>query len=138
MDRRKLVMALALGTTALVLPGRPALAQADVTLSGSDSNAGTLDLSSGSYTLWSLLDGSTSSTTTTNPDGSTTMTYGGIAITTPEGDNSKNSVLHDYVLATNSSGQQSLVSLGEIDPNFVGATASGNDVLSVSGSTAWI
>jgi hypothetical protein len=137
MDQRKFLLALALGTASVALSGQSALAQADVTLSGPDTNAGTLNLSPGdTYSLWGLLGGSTTSTTTTNPDGSTTMTYGDISVTTPAGDNSKNSILHDYLLATNSSGQRSLVSLGEIDPNFVGSTASGNDLLSVSGSTA--
>jgi hypothetical protein len=137
MDQRKFLLALTLTTASAMLSGQSALAQADVTLSGPDTNAGTLNLSAGdTYSLWSLLAGSTSSTTTTNPDGSTTMTYGGISITTPAGDNSKNSILHDYLLATDANGGHSLISLGEIDPNFVGTTASNDDVIAVTGTTA--
>jgi hypothetical protein len=94
-------------------------AWADVVLSGPVSSAGTystLDLSTtatvsdtvdfGGLTgisLWGLLDGPT-----------------GITTTTPPGDNSKNAILRYYLLATGMGGQQSVVSLGEIDPTFGG------------------
>ena len=43
---------------------------------------------------------------------------GGYAITTstPAGDNGKNAILRYYLVATNATGQQSDVSLGEVDP----------------------
>jgi hypothetical protein len=113
-------------------------ARADVLLSGPDSNAGSYStaalqslaggstVNSGGVTgiaLWALLNGSTSSTSVTNADNSNTTTYGGITTNTPAGDNSKNAILRYYLVGTNASGAQSVVSLGEIDP-FFGGTAS--------------
>jgi hypothetical protein len=121
---------------AATLPSGPARAQADVNLSGPDSNQGTLSLSNGSSTsLWNLLGGNTTTSTTTTSAG-TTVSYGDITTFTPTGDYLNNPILQDYLVATNSSGQQSLISLGEIDPSFVGTAASSDDVISVSGSTA--
>jgi hypothetical protein len=137
MDTRKrfFMAALALGAVVFLLAGVQARADAFVVLSGADSNQGTIDLTTGTYTLWGLLGGSTSTTTTTSGSG-TTITYGDITTTTPVGDNSKNAILRDYLVVTGSGGQQSVVSLGEIDPNFVGTTASNSAELTVSGTTA--
>jgi hypothetical protein len=106
-------------------------ARADVVLSGPDSNAGTYSTSALSslagaavvnsggltgVTLWSLLDGA-------NASSSTSPTYGGITTSTPSGDNNKNAILRYYLVGTNASGAQSVMSLGEIDPNFGGTTS---------------
>jgi hypothetical protein len=48
---------------------------------------------------------------------------GDITTTTPAGDNGKNAILRDYVIATGSDGTQSVVSLGEINPAFGGTAA---------------
>jgi hypothetical protein len=98
-------------------------------LSGPDSNAGTYSsadlagLATGSDTvtsdgltgisLWGLLAGANSSSPTS-------PIYGGITTSTPAGDNGKNAILRYYLLATGSGGAQSVISLGEIDPNFGG------------------
>lgn len=132
--QRWVVIATAVGS-AMVLWQDPARADAIVDLSGPDSYQGALNLAPGSYSLWGLLGGSTTTTTTTNAGG-TTITYGGITTTTPTGDNSKNAILRDYLVVTDSSGRQSVVSLGEIDPMFVGAANSAADQITVSGSTA--
>ena len=95
-----------------------ASARADVVLSGADSNAGSYSISAletaaatdgtatdGSLTgvsLWGLLGGAS----------------GGVLTSTPAGDNSKNAILRYYVVGTSATGQQSVVSLGEIDPSF--------------------
>jgi hypothetical protein len=116
-----------------------AAARADVVLSGSDTLDGSYSAaalaaettaadavtSSGNtgISLWGALGGSTSSVSVTNGDGSNTMTYGDVVTNTPAGDNSKNAILHYYVVATNSAGQASAVSLGELDP-FFGGTGS--------------
>lgn len=112
-----------------------------VSLSGSDANVGDIDLSTpGSYTLWDLLGGSTTATTAMIAGGTLT-TNGAITNFTPTGDNSKNAILRDYLVITNASGQNSVVSLGEIDPQFVGSAtsspvgASGNYVLQSNGAT---
>ena len=97
-------------------------ARADVALSGPDSNAGSYSISAleaaafndgtatdGSLTgvsLWGLLGGAS----------------GGVVTSTPAGDNSKNAILRYYVIGTSATGQQSVVSLGEVDPSF-GTTA---------------
>src|ERR1700728_349979 len=94
---------------ALAWAPRPALADAIVSLSGSDSNAGAIDLSTAGgsafggeitaggvtgYSLWGLLGGSpTGSSMTTTTGSGSTITYGGITTFTPTGDNSKNAVL---------------------------------------------
>jgi hypothetical protein len=57
-----------------------------------------------------------SSTSPTSP------IYGGITTSTPAGDNGKNAILRYYLLATGSGGRQSVISLGEIDPDFGGTT----------------
>jgi hypothetical protein len=67
-------------------------------------------------TLWGLLGGANSSSPTS-------PTYGAITTSTPAGDNGKNAILRDYVVATGSNGAQSVVSLGEIDPAFGGTAA---------------
>jgi hypothetical protein len=104
-------------------------ARADVLLSGPDSNDGSYSttvlssvaigsdtVSSGGLTgisLWGLLGGANSSS-------STSPTYGAITTSTPNGDDGKNAILRYYLLATGAGGQQSIISLGEIDPNFGG------------------
>jgi len=113
-----------------------AMADAIVTLSGPTSNAGTIDLSTADgqyggpvtvgsetgYSLWGLLGGANAS----NPN---SPIYGAITTTTPAGDNGKNAILRYYVLATGSGGSRSLISLGEINPNFSGsATARSRDI----------
>jgi hypothetical protein len=148
--KRAAMIALAAASATLLIAGSQARADAIVTLSGTDSNAGTIDLSSAlatqfggeisqsgftGYSLWGLLGGSTSTVTTTNAGG-TTITYGGITTTTPTGDNSKNAILRDFLLVTDSSGDHSIVSLGEIDPSFAGTARSNSDLIAFSGSTA--
>jgi hypothetical protein len=122
----------------------PSVANADaiVTLSGPTSNAGMIDLSTTppaqygglvtvggvtGYSLWGLLGGANAS----NPN---SPICGAITTTTPAGDNGKNAILRYYALATGSSGSQSLISLGEIDPNFSGSAAP--DLVTFSGNTA--
>lgn len=121
----------------LAVAGGPSWA--DVVLSGSDTLDGSYSaaalaaettgsdaVTSGGDTgisLWGALGGSTSSVSVTNGNGSNTTTYGDIVTNTPAGDNSKNAILHYYVLATNSAGQASAVSLGELNP-FFGGTGS--------------
>ena len=112
-----------------------------VSLSGSDANAGDIDLSTpGSYTLWDVLGGSTTATTATVAGGTLT-TNGAVTNFTPTGDNTKNAILRDYLVITDASGQNSVVSLGEIDPQFVGSAttspigASSNYVLQSNGTT---
>jgi hypothetical protein len=106
----------------------PATADAIVTLTGPTSNAGTIDLSMADgqygglvtaggvtgYSLWGLL--------------------GTITTTTPAGDNGKNAILRYYVLATGANGNQSLISLGEINPTFSGSA--NPDLVTFSGNTA--
>ena len=109
-------------------------AQADVSLSGPDSNDGTYSSSSLSalatssdtvtdsgtgltgFSVWGLLGGAAAS-------GPSSPTYGAITTSTSAGDNGKNAILRYYLLATGAGGAQSVVSLGEIDPSF-GGTAS--------------
>jgi hypothetical protein len=104
-------------------------AEADVVLSGPDSNDGSYStaalsaaatggdtVSSGGLTgisLWGFLGGA-------NASSSSSPTYGAITTSTPAGDNGKNAILRYYLVATNAMGQQSVVSMGEIDPNFGG------------------
>ena len=122
-------------SVALSHPGR-----ADVVLSGPDANDGTYSTAalasfaasnSGSaivdgtdgyngVTLWGLLGGSTTSSTSTGPGSSTIVTYGGIATTTPSGYDSKNAILRDYLVATSATGAQSVVSLGELNAGTSG------------------
>jgi hypothetical protein len=116
----------------LLAAGAVGQARADVVLSGPDANNGSYSttalstvatggdtFSSGGLTgisLWGLLGGANSSS-------STSPTYGAITTSTPSGDNAKNAILRYYLLATGTGGQQSVVSLGEIDPNFGGTAA---------------
>jgi hypothetical protein len=109
-----------------VLPGQ---ARADVILSGPDSNDGSYStaalsaaatggdtVNSGGVTgisLWGLLGGA-------NASSSTAPVYGDITTSTPAGDNGKNAILRYYLVATGANGFESVVSLGEIDPNFGG------------------
>jgi hypothetical protein len=53
----------------------------------------------------------------------TSPTYGAITTSTPNGANGKNAILRYYLLGTGAGGQRSVVSLGEIDPNFGGTAA---------------
>jgi len=76
-------------------------------------------VSSGGLTgisLWGLLGGANSSSPTS-------PTYGAITTSTPAGDNGKNAILRYFLVATGAGGQQSIISLGEIDPNFGGTAA---------------
>jgi hypothetical protein len=104
-------------------------ARADVVLSGPDTNDGSYSsatlaavatasdtVSSGGVTgisLWGFLGGA-------NAASPASPTYGAITTSMPVGDNGKNAILHDYLLATSSSGAKSVFSLGEIDPAFGG------------------
>jgi hypothetical protein len=58
------------------------------------------DFASGSETLWSLVDG--------------------VTLQSKPGYNNKNAVLHDYVVAYGAGGQESVFSLGELNPGFGG------------------
>jgi hypothetical protein len=106
-------------------------ARASTLLTGPTSNAGSYStatlagiaapgdtVNSGGLTgisLWGLLGGANSATPTS-------PIYGGITTSTPAGDNAKNSILRYYLLATGSGGAKSVISLGEIDPNFGGTS----------------
>jgi hypothetical protein len=135
------VLAVAFASGMLWAPAAT-MADAIVTLSGPTSNAGTIDFSTTpptdygglltvgrvtGYSLWGVLGGA-------NASSPTSPIYGAITTTTPAGDNGKNAILRYYVLATSSNGDQSLISLGEIDPNFTGSTTP--DLVSLSGNTA--
>jgi hypothetical protein len=116
----------------LLLIAQAGAGKADVVLSGPDSNDGSYSTSalSGAATagdtftadgftgisLWGLLGGANSSSPTS-------PTYGAITTSTPVGDNGKNAILRYYLLATGGSGATSVISLGEIDPNFGGTAA---------------
>lgn len=118
-----------------------AMGDAVITLSGPTNNAGAIDLSTADghyggpvtaggvtgYSLWGLLGG-------VNASSPTSPIYGAITTTTPAGDNGKNAILRYYVLATGSNGSQSLISLGEIDPNFSGSSTP--ELVTSSGNTA--
>jgi hypothetical protein len=127
---------------AIVWAPSPASADAIVSLSGPTSNAGSINLSTASsaqygglvtsggvtgYSLWGLLGGSSASSPTS-------PIYGDITTTTPAGDNGKNAILRYYLLATNTGGSQSVISLGEIDPSFSGSATP--DLVTFSGNTA--
>jgi hypothetical protein len=104
-------------------------ARADVILSGPDANDGSYStselasfatssntVSDGTLqgiSLWGLLGGANA--TSSNP-----AVYGAITTSTPAGDNGKNAILRYYLLGTSASGAHSVISLGEIDPNFGG------------------
>jgi hypothetical protein len=118
-----------LGVLAAAVAGQ---ARADVLLSGPDSNDGSYSpsalliaantgdtVSSGGLTgisVWGLLGGANNATPTS-------PTYGDITTSTPSGDNGKNAIFRYYLLATGLGGQQSVISLGEIDPRFGGTAA---------------
>jgi hypothetical protein len=71
-------------------------------------------------TLWSFLGGSGTTTSTTDSSG-TTKNYGQIVTFNPAGANSNpNFDLRYYVVGTGGNGAQTAVSLGQIDPGFVG------------------
>jgi hypothetical protein len=126
---------------AMTWGARAATADAIITLTGPTSNAGTINLSMADgqygglvtaggvtgYSLWGLLGGAPASSS--NP-----AIYGAITTTTPAGDNGKNAILRYYVLATGTSGSQSLISLGEINPSFSGSA--NPDLVTFSGNTA--
>jgi len=105
-----------------------------VVISGSDTLAGTSYSTSeiatqatpintityGGYTgvtLWSFLGGSDTTTTSGG------VKYYGAIATAPQTNGNPNSIIRYYVTATGSSGAQSVVSLGSIDPTFVGSSA---------------
>jgi hypothetical protein len=95
----------------------------DMLLSGPDTNDGNYSsavlqslangsdtVSSGGLTgisLWGLLGGNAN----------------GIQVSTPAGDNGKNAILRYYLVGADSGGNHSVVSIGEIDPNFGGTAA---------------
>jgi hypothetical protein len=85
---------------------------AGIATAGDTVNNGTLT----GISLWGLLGGASAASPTT-------ASYGAITTSTPAGDNGKNAILHYYLLATGSGGQQSVISLGEIDPSFGGTAA---------------
>lgn len=127
--RRVLRAAILIGGLATAVTGE---GRANVILSGPDaddgdySTAALAGLATGGDTasasgltgisLWGLLGGA-------NATSPTSPIYGGITTTTPVGDNGKNAILRYYLVGTNSSGAQSVVSLGEIDPSFGGTAA---------------
>lgn len=109
-----------------------------VTLSGPDGNDGTYSVqslqsmanagdtvTSGGLTgisLWGLLGGADTTTSSTNAAG-TTKNYGQITTFNPTGANSNSNYdLRYYVVGTGSNGATSVVSVGQIDPNFVGSS----------------
>ncbi|HMK78243.1 MAG TPA: hypothetical protein VK438_01270 [Xanthobacteraceae bacterium] len=74
-------------------------------------------------TLWSFLGGSDTTTSTTNSSG-TTKNYGQIVTFNPTGANSNpNFDLRYYVVGSGGNGAQTAVSLGQIDPGFVGTAS---------------
>ncbi len=106
-------------------------AKADVVLGGPDSldgsyspmqlqtEAGATTVSSGGLTgisLWNFLGGANA--TTAAP-----AIYGAITTSTPAGDNGSNAILRYYLVATDVTGQKSVVSLGEVDPRFGGTSS---------------
>jgi len=121
---------------ALLLSGN---AKADsITLSGPTSQSGTYSsqqlqsqatpsdtITFGELTgisLWGLLGRASPGAVIPNPDGPGTIrTYGAITTFNPAGSNANpNYDLRYFVVGTGSSGATSVVSLGQIDPNFVG------------------
>jgi hypothetical protein len=122
-------------------------ARADVVLTGPDSNAGSYSttalqgfastnagvtvtdaaLGLTGVSIWGLLGGANA--TTAAP-----AVYGAITTSTPAGDNAKNAIFRYYLLATNASGGQSVVSLGEVDPAF-GGTATTADYIAYKTTT---
>jgi PEP-CTERM motif len=56
-----------------------------------------------------------------------------VTTNTPPGDNGKNAILRDYVVATGSNGTTSVFSLGELNPNFGGTNTA--PFIGVNGST---
>ena len=137
-NRRVTAAAVAIGMLSAASAAR---ADAIITLTGPTSNAGTIDLSAEDgqyggqvtvggvtgYSLWGLLGGA-------NTSSPTSPIYGAITTTTPPGYNGKNAILRYYVLATSANGSRSLVSLGEIDPNFTGSATP--DLVTSSANTA--
>src|SRR5262245_43788800 len=133
---RKLPVVCWVAAIALVLS---ASAKADsLTLTGPTSNQGTyssaqlqgMATSSNTVTmggltgisLWGLLGGATPTAVMPNPNGPGTIReYGSITTFNPAGANTnQNYDLRYFVVGTSSSGATSVVSLGQIDPNFVG------------------
>src|SRR5262245_11552031 len=108
----------------VVIGGSDLLAGSSFTTAqiAAQANAGNT-INSGGLTgisLWSFLGGSTT-TTSTPTAGGITKTYGKIVTFNPTGANSNpNFDLRYYAVATGSTGAKSVVSLGQIDPGFVG------------------
>jgi hypothetical protein len=61
------------------------------------------------------------------------VVFQNVTTSTPPGDNSKNAILRDYVVATGSNGTTSVFSLGELNPNFGGTNTA--PFIAVNGST---
>jgi hypothetical protein len=134
---RRLPVAFWVAAIALVLSGS---AKADsLTLTGSTSNQGTYSsaqletkatssntvVTLGDLTgisLWGLLGGANPTAVMPNPNGPGTIrNYGAITTFNPAGANTNpNYDLRYFVVGTGSSGATSVVSLGQVDPNFVG------------------
>ncbi len=118
------------GACATVTGALTATARADVVLSGPTSNAGSYSTAAlaslatagdtvsarglTGISLWGLLGGAPASSPTS-------PIYGDITTSTPPGDNGKNAILRYYVVG--GGGQASVVSAGEINPSFGGASA---------------
>src|SRR5580704_251210 len=121
-----------IATSGLLAAALAVPARADVALGGPDSNDGSYSTSAlaglassdgtvnaaglTGISLWAFLGGA-------NASSSTSPIYGAITTTTPVGDDGKNAILRYYLVATNAIGQQSVISLGEIDPNFGGTSS---------------
>ncbi|HEU0154434.1 MAG TPA: PEP-CTERM sorting domain-containing protein [Stellaceae bacterium] len=117
-----------------------AMADAIISLTGPTSNAGDINLTTADgnyggeitiggttgYSLWGLLGGAKAA----NPN---SPIYGAITTSTPPGLNGKNAILRYYLLATSTSGARSVISLGEIDPQFSGGPS---ELVTVTGNTA--
>jgi len=97
-----------------------AMARADVILSGPDSNDGTYSTAALAATATAADTASSAGLTGISLWG---LLGGAITTSTPAGDNGKNAILHDYLIATGAGGATSVISLGEIDPAFGGTQA---------------
>jgi len=135
-QKSRIVFTWALLSSVLVLSCQIAFADSTVlTVSGmvASSTVDGVQLGAGDYTSQSLLAAGSAAGTVT-ADGVTGIPLwsllGGdsagnsdVVTSTPSGDNGKNAILRSYVMATSVTGIQSIVSLGEIDPFFVGTAS---------------
>jgi hypothetical protein len=108
-----------------------AAARANVALTGPDANDGSystaaLQAFAGANTAdsagltgispWAFLGGA-------NASNNTSPFYGAVTTSTAPGMNAKNSILRYYLVATNATGLQSVVSMGEVSPMFGGGSS---------------